>query len=97
MFDSSAKFPSGVLAGSHYNFGNFDQCLVTVLPIPGQNIKGKYCLAKFQINPSNTDLKKYKILQNYKNNLTIWTKIAVRIRLAIRLSLFCIAITANVG
>lgn len=71
MFDSSAKFPSGVLAGSNYNFGNFDQCLTTVLPI--QEIRGKYCLAKFLINSSDT-------LQNY-NNLTIWTKIAVRIKL----------------
>lgn len=40
VFDSSTKFPSGVLEGGVFDLGNFDECL----NVNGSNVKGKYCL-----------------------------------------------------
>lgn len=55
MLDSSAKFPSGILVGSYYQLGNYDECIGIRysegdLDIP--QIKGQYCLA--EVNPKSS-------------------------------------------
>lgn len=30
VYDASSKFPTGILAGNSFDFGNFDECLGTV-------------------------------------------------------------------
>lgn len=42
MFDSSVKFPQGILAGNSYQLGNFDQCL--------SDDFGQYCLIQISSN-----------------------------------------------
>lgn len=49
VFDASVKFPNGVLYGSTYDFGNFDECMQ--VHSERNNIKGKYCLARIRIFP----------------------------------------------
>ncbi|XP_039295304.1 nose resistant to fluoxetine protein 6 isoform X2 [Nilaparvata lugens] len=53
MFDSSTKFPTGILSGSHYDFGNFDECLQVQAQLDGELISGKYCLAKLAFSPAD--------------------------------------------
>lgn len=46
VFDASAKSPQGLLFGSSYHLGNFDECVG--IEDPGDNgvsITGQYCLA----------------------------------------------------
>ncbi|CAH0629079.1 unnamed protein product [Chrysodeixis includens] len=46
LFDASAKSPQGLLFGSSYHLGNFDECVA--ISDPGYNgvtIEGQYCLA----------------------------------------------------
>lgn len=46
MFDASAKSPQGLLFGSSYHMGNFDECMA--IEDPGDNgvsVTGQYCLA----------------------------------------------------
>ncbi|KAF2899933.1 hypothetical protein ILUMI_06250 [Ignelater luminosus] len=47
IFDSSPKFPVGMLYGSYYQLGNFDECISVQgkLPDYDRKIQGKYCLA----------------------------------------------------
>ncbi|XP_059480957.1 nose resistant to fluoxetine protein 6-like [Neocloeon triangulifer] len=51
MFDSSAKFPSGVMYGQTYAFGNYDECMS--LSKSGSPVPGQYCLARVQLRPSD--------------------------------------------
>ncbi|KAJ3657266.1 hypothetical protein Zmor_009082, partial [Zophobas morio] len=50
MFDSTSKFPTGVLFGSSFDFGNFDECVGVRVPVEGE-VQGRYCLAKFHVVP----------------------------------------------
>lgn len=44
MLDSWGSFPSGLLYGTFYDLGNFDECLNINQEISSsQTIKGKYC------------------------------------------------------
>ncbi|KAF5305499.1 hypothetical protein FQA39_LY01590 [Lamprigera yunnana] len=56
IFDSSAKFPVGLMYGVYYQFGNFDEC-VSVKDSIGTGIQGKYCLAdiRLQTNSKNEE------------------------------------------
>lgn len=61
VFDSSSKFPTGVLYGNGYDFGNFDECVG--VKFPGRNVteddnkeftfKGQYCLITIPLPDSN--------------------------------------------
>lgn len=53
MYDSSGKVPSGLLNGNINQFGDFDQCVA--IDESSLNIKGKYCLAYFQIQPKESE------------------------------------------
>lgn len=52
MFDSSPKFPVGMLYGSYYQLGNFDECISVEgqLADYGRKIQGKYCLADITLD-----------------------------------------------
>ncbi|CAG9562960.1 unnamed protein product [Danaus chrysippus] len=45
MFDASAKSPQGLLFGSSYHLGNFDECVGIDEPGEGVTVEGQYCLA----------------------------------------------------
>ncbi|XP_038213204.1 nose resistant to fluoxetine protein 6-like [Zerene cesonia] len=45
MFDASAKSPQGLLFGSSYHLGNFDECMDIDEPGDGLTVEGQYCLA----------------------------------------------------
>lgn len=46
--DSWGKIPSGMLSGNFYQYGNFDQCLVSMheSSINNAKFKGQYCLSQ---------------------------------------------------
>lgn len=50
FYDATAKIPTGVLAGSVYQLGNFDECL-DLGPGDGApaGIRGRYCLAEVDV------------------------------------------------
>lgn len=82
MFDATAKFPSGVLYGSTYSLGNFDQCVEVKVPYRSDEFSGKYCLAKFSVNPSNYIHFNHNvdyIQDDYTKyfNISMWEKMAV--------------------
>jgi hypothetical protein len=62
VFDSSAKFPSGVLNGNTNQYGDFDQCLDVATELDPllyshlehYRIAGKYCLALLDLEVGNT-------------------------------------------
>ncbi|XP_028129554.1 nose resistant to fluoxetine protein 6-like [Diabrotica virgifera virgifera] len=79
MFDASGKFPSGVLYGSPYALGNFDQCVDIKVPYSDDPFVGKYCMAKITVTP----LAKYKMTEQidyqfgrYETffNVSAWSK-----------------------
>ncbi|GLV41238.1 uncharacterized protein CBL_04762 [Carabus blaptoides fortunei] len=77
MLDASAKFPQGVLIGSYYQMGNFDECISVRLherdhDVP--RIKGQYCLADVQPNEillSNKN-KEAKLPRTEQNSTLHW-------------------------
>lgn len=83
MFDSSSKFPSGVLSGSSYDFGNFDECIEVKVPLENdEEISGKYCMAQFHIDPPNLGGNDKGYVFNFYNggnsfNVSTWEKILV--------------------
>ncbi|KAJ8984562.1 hypothetical protein NQ317_006024 [Molorchus minor] len=51
MSDATSKFPSGILYGSAYDLGNFDQCVEVKVPYKQEEFSGKYCTAKLTFIP----------------------------------------------
>lgn len=47
MFDATTKFPTGILYGSSYDFGNFDECIGIKSFYEERQLSGRYCMAKF--------------------------------------------------
>lgn len=46
VFDASAKSPQGLLFGSSYHLGNFDECVaIDETSDGGLTVEGQYCLA----------------------------------------------------
>lgn len=81
MFDATTKFPSGILYGSSYDFGNYDECLEVEIPLQDRTLSGKYCMAKFTFNykQNNTnEMSWMKTEVHYPASQTVWRKINVR-------------------
>jgi len=60
VFDSATKIPEGILYGSTFNFGNFDECLEVSTLVPGEDnevevLNGKYCLATVRLSGLRQD------------------------------------------
>lgn len=51
MFDSAVKYPHGILYGSLYQLGNFDECISVIEP--EKEFRGQYCLADVTIKSNN--------------------------------------------
>lgn len=50
MYDASSKFPTGILAGRSYDFGNFDECLKTITT--GLDLSTQYCIISIHFLPT---------------------------------------------
>jgi len=61
VYDASSKFPTGILAGRSFDFGNFDECLKT--PTTGLELSPQYCIISIRFLPTA------KLYLNY-NNIT---------------------------
>lgn len=61
VYDSSSKFPTGILAGKSFDFGNFDECLKTATT--GLDFEPQYCIINVRFSPTS------KLYPNY-NNIT---------------------------
>lgn len=59
MYDASSKFPTGILAGRSFDFGNFDECLKTVTT--GLELSPQYCIISIRFVPTG------KLYSNYYN------------------------------
>lgn len=59
MYDASAKFPTGILNGKFYDFGDYDECLET--DTTGLDFKTQYCIVNIIFSPS------FKLYPNYYN------------------------------
>ncbi|XP_050521582.1 nose resistant to fluoxetine protein 6-like [Daktulosphaira vitifoliae] len=71
MSDSWYKYPSGVLSGSIYQMGVYDECVDVQYPVQGQ-----YCITDIQLNSTLTN-KNYKFIEPEKINTwdNSWHKI----------------------
>jgi hypothetical protein len=56
VFDSSAKFPEGVLMGSLFQLGNFGECLEVNVNEDWGSFKGQHCVVTVNMNVSNYNL-----------------------------------------
>ena len=80
VFDSSAKFPVGLLAGNQYQMGHYDECieiLVNAGESSGGQLKGQYCLAEIWFDSSYSPRTDPYTL-NYDPQASAWEKIKVR-------------------
>lgn len=59
MYDASAKSPTGLLFGSNFQLGNFDECL-SVGNYYENKIQGQYCLAKITLEKSQSMVEELK-------------------------------------
>ncbi|UXI18260.1 hypothetical protein NH340_JMT04203 [Sarcoptes scabiei] len=50
MWDSMGHFPHGILSGTFFDPGNYDQCLSISDEIDALPIQGKYCVMEFRLN-----------------------------------------------
>lgn len=78
VYDASSKFPTGILAGRSFDFGNFDECLKTVTT--GMEFEPQYCIINVRFSPTE------KLYPNYYNttpsklnpNDSVWEATKVR-------------------
>lgn len=75
MFDATSKFPNGILVGSTYDMGNFDECVQTKATLNDEEFSGKYCLATLLIESTNnsTQTPTSGLYTDY--NVSMWKKI----------------------
>lgn len=61
MFDAWGKIPSGILVGSQYDFGSFDECLeVNYKENSSTTFVGQYCLAQIILPEQSARTKHYR-------------------------------------
>jgi len=80
VFDSSAKFPVGLLAGNQYQMGHYDECVEILVDAGerfGGQLKGQYCLAEIWFESSFSPRTDPYTL-NYDPQDSAWEKIKVR-------------------
>lgn len=87
MFDSSTKYPEGIITGNTRHYGNFDECYQIGTTIDNYSFKqeddvigGKYCLVKvdyYKLNSSNDRVEPYTL--EFDPNASVWEAIKVTI------------------
>ncbi|KAJ8964553.1 hypothetical protein NQ314_004852 [Rhamnusium bicolor] len=102
VFDATTKFPSGVIYGSSYDFGNFDECLELKIPYQHEDFSGKYCMAKYTFDSPYREKDRNKKWYNYKFddykiyfNISMWKKIESCFRSVITLSLIIVILAST--
>lgn len=50
VYDASAKFPTGILSGKSFDFGDYDECLET--NTTGLGFEPQYCIVNIRFSPS---------------------------------------------
>lgn len=75
VFDASTKFPSGILSGNTFDFGNYDECIGINVQLDDDIIKGQYCLPKITIEIP--DISRIKSTGTEDNFISTWSKIQV--------------------
>ncbi|KAK0074969.1 hypothetical protein PV325_007579, partial [Microctonus aethiopoides] len=83
MFDSSTKYPEGIMTGHIKHYGNFDECYqigTTIKDYASEKdaevINGKYCLIKvnyYKLNSSNDHVGPYTL--EFDPNASVWEAI----------------------
>ncbi|KAH7640749.1 hypothetical protein HUG17_8218 [Dermatophagoides farinae] len=66
MWDSNGHFPSGILVGTFFEPGNFDECL-KIKSVDNNGIEGKYCIMEIKLPPV-LDPKNPPLPSNMDNN-----------------------------
>ncbi|CAH1964853.1 unnamed protein product [Acanthoscelides obtectus] len=73
MFDSFAKFPTGILYGNYYELGNFDECVGALGTIKDEEndtettIQGQYCLTDIHFRAKNKATVTDRMLRSVRN------------------------------
>lgn len=79
VYDASSKFPTGILAGSSFDFGNFDECLGTVTA--GLDFEPQYCIINIRFSPTPKLFPNYYNITHSKLNISdsVWeaTKVSM--------------------
>lgn len=83
MYDASAKFPTGILSGKSFDFGDYDECLET--NTAGLDFKPQYCVVNVRFKPSIKLYPNYytPILPELSSSAPIWEAIKVYIFITI--------------
>lgn len=55
MYDASAKSSNGLLWGSTFQLGNFDECISVGEETENTHVAGQYCLANVHFNKKSID------------------------------------------
>lgn len=86
MFDSSTKYPEGIITGHTRHYGNFDECYRLNAKIPAiadhetniEVINGKYCLVKVEYHkPNNSNIRMGPYTLEFDPNGSVWDAIKV--------------------
>ncbi|XP_072753161.1 nose resistant to fluoxetine protein 6-like [Anoplolepis gracilipes] len=78
MFDSSSKYPDGILYGHTRHLGNFDECYNLQIDAGEENdIAGRYCLVDLEYKRKDTPIS-YKRTIDYNPNESFWEAIEER-------------------
>lgn len=77
MFDSSSKYPDGVLYGNTRHLGNFDECynLQSDMEEVENKMAGRYCLVDLEYR--RKDAISYRSTMDYDPNESFWEAIEV--------------------
>lgn len=85
MFDSSSKYPDGILYGNTRHLGNFDECYdlqvdVTRETSGNNNITGRYCLIDLQYKRKNASVISHKSnISDFDPKSSFWEAVEVHI------------------
>jgi len=78
VFDSSTKFPNGVLVGSTFDLGNFDECVNVDVSLEAHGrIQGQYCLASIKFDRGHTVMEEEEEESAWGFNTSAWHRIQV--------------------
>ncbi|XP_034938093.1 nose resistant to fluoxetine protein 6-like [Chelonus insularis] len=83
MFDSSTKYPEGIIAGQTRHLGNFDECYGLKANVPSYSsssdldvIQGKYCLVRVEYKKfTNSDKSSGPYTLDFDLNSSAWDAI----------------------
>lgn len=84
MYDASAKFPTGILSGKSFDFGDYDECLET--NTIGLDFTSQYCVVNIRFKPS------IKLYPNYYKTIVTELNSSVPVWEAIKVYIFIIII-----